>query len=284
MLDIYFQTDKEVIQFCERFFSYHKQIDLKWNTDNEWGNHLQFDCEKINADTIKAMSMALADLFLDFQLASEVRKVIVENYYYQDNDEIEQILETTFFMFQEKKDQVHFKNGTRPIAFLSSLFEENMINTGVIHYPSIVKFRLNQFKEQLKDYVGLAIDEFKQEEDHQEFIEMLRNYIAKTESTYREIHVLQGDDFSFFGSNGKQLSGLELRNMMYQEPLYIVGLDRNELNLAPLIAIAPQKVFIYGDNPSEPKTLTVINVFQERVTFNPYSHFPFHHSLEGKSK
>ena len=72
---------------------------------------------------------------------------------------------------------------------------------------------------------------------------------------------------------------MELRHLMYQEPLYLVGLDANEMNLSPLIAIAPQKIYIYGDHPSEPKTLTVINVFQEKVYFKSLSHFPFPQSL-----
>src|SRR5690625_5756514 len=94
---------------------------------------------------------------------------------------------------------------------------------------------------------------------------MLRTFVLKKKPTFKEVHVVQGMNFSFFRSNGKQFSTMELRHLMYQEPLYLVGLDENEMNLAPLIAIAPQKIYIYGDNPSEPKTLTVINVFQEKV-------------------
>ncbi|WP_337018057.1 sporulation protein YtxC, partial [Oceanobacillus massiliensis] len=89
------------------------------------------------------------------------------------------------------------------------------------------------------------------------------------------IHILQGNTFTFYKQNGKRLSNIELRVMMKKEPLYIVGLHDNEFNLAPLIAMAPEKLKIYGDDPSEPKTLTVINVFQEKVDFEPISNFPF---------
>jgi len=68
---------------------------------------------------------------------------------------------------------------------------------------------------------------------------------------------------------------MELRTVMQNAPLYIVGLDEDEWNLAPLIAMAPKRIKIYGDLPSEPKTLTVINVFQERVDFEPIQKFPF---------
>lgn len=284
LLNIYFQSEKEVIHFCESLFSYHKQIELKWKTHKDWGNHLQFDGDKINHETVQAMARAMVDVFITYQLSNEIKRIIKDNYYYTNSDEIEHILELTHLILKDEHRHLQFKNSTRPTQLLLSLFIENMINITTIHYDSIVKFRLNIFKEQLIDYIGLAIDEFKQEEDHQEFVEVLRKYISKKKSTYGEIHVLQGNNFSFFRSNGKPFTTLELRNIMYGEPLYIVGLDVNELNLAPLVAIAPQKINIYGDHPSDPKTLTVINVFQERVVFESYRHFPFQHTLENRSK
>lgn len=277
MLNIYFESDKEVIHFCESLFRYNKQIELKWKTNKDWGNHLHFDEESVNPETVQAMAKAMVDVFISFRLSNEIKRLIKEKYYYTNHDEINEILELTYLVLKESHPQL--KSGTRPTQLLLSLFIENITNVTAIHYDSIVKFRLNTFTEQLLDYIGLAIDEFKQEEEHQSFVEMLRTYILKKKSTFNEIHILQGTNFTFFRSNGKRFSTLELRNLMYQEPLYIVGLDINELNLAPLVAIAPQRIHIYGDNPTEPKTLTVINVFQERVYFETLNQFPFPHSL-----
>lgn len=283
MLNIYFQTDKEVIQFCESFFSCHKQIELRWKTHRDWGNHLQFDDEVITQETIEAMAKAMVDVFINFQLSDEIKEIIMEDYYYKNDDEINHILELTYQILKDQQRPVNKKSRTRPIPFLLTLFMGNISSSSTVYYQSMIRFQLNTFKGLLKDDIGLAIDEFKLEEDHQEFVEVLRSYIVKKEPVYGEVHVLQGSNFSFYRSNGKHFTTMELRHMMYQEPLYIVGLDSDELNLAPLIAIAPEKVFIYGDNPSDPKTLTIINVFQERVIFQPASHFPFHNSI-GKSK
>lgn len=69
---------------------------------------------------------------------------------------------------------------------------------------------------------------------------------------------------------------MDLQTLMQKEPLYLFGLDETEMNLSPLIAMAPEKVKIYGDDPAEPKTLTVINVFQEKAEFQPTREFPFY--------
>jgi len=280
LMEVYFECEKEVVTFCENLFRYNKQIEFNWKIHEEWGNQLQFIEQAINHDTVQSMAKAMADVFIEHRLANWLKTIIKEKYYYTDEDEIDRILELTYWIYQEADLHTpYFKNIPSPSKLLQHLFMKNTDQVTTIHFDSIVQFRLQSFKNILIEFVGLAIDEFKQEEDHQAFVDMLRKYIAKKESNHKEIHVLQGKDFTFFNENGKKFSNIELRRMIHEEPLYIVGLDVEELNLAPLIAIAPKKITIYGDNPSEPKTLTVINVFQERVVFEPSHRFPFPHAL-----
>src|SRR5699024_893132 len=204
------------------------------------------------------------------------------------------------------RDSKIIRGEANPYSLLHSLFKTNIEDAKTIHFDSIINFRLNVFKDHLIYLVGLAIDEYKREEEHQTFINMLRDYITNKEPIYHTVYVLQGTPFSFFKQNGKTFSRMELKKLMKSETLYIVGLDdnewnlgpliararnqiyimllyllfivgldENEWNLAPLIAMAPKQIYIYVDHPSEPKTSTVINIFQEKVIFQPYNIFPF---------
>ncbi len=281
MLEVFFESDKEAISFCEHLFRYNKQIELHWKTDKEWGNHLQLDYQVSNGDTAEAIAKSMTDVFILHRLTSMINGIIETYYYYTNTDEIERIMDITHWIFSGDDDDSQIvRNNKDPSQLLQSLFTANIENTETIHFDSIVNFQLKVFKDQLIHYVGLAIDEIKREEDHQAFVDMLREYIAKREASYSTIHILQGNPFSFFKPNGKRFTKMEMRVLMQKEPLYIVGLDADELNLAPLIAMAPNKIKIYGDDPSEPKTLTVINVFQEKVEFEPYSRFPFPYYLK----
>ncbi|WP_099158727.1 putative sporulation protein YtxC [Virgibacillus ndiopensis] len=283
MLEVYFGSDKEVITFCEHLFRYNKQIELHWKTDKDWGNQLQLDYNLPDNETLETIAQSMVDVFKLHRLTDMIKNIIKDYYYYSNTDEMERIMDLTNWIFSgEDDDSLQVRKNQDPSQLLLSLFIANIKNTSTIHYDSIVKFRLKVFKDQLIHYVGLAIDEFKREEDHQAFVNTLRDYIAKKESGFNVIHVLQGSTFSFFRDNGKRFSKMELRMIMQQEPLYIVGLDENELNLAPLVAMAPKKIKIYGDHPSEPKTLTVINVFEEKVEFEPYHKFPFPFYLNNK--
>ncbi len=283
LLEVYFSSDKEVISFCEYLFRYNKQIELHWKTDEDWGNLLQLQYQLPGNKTMDSIAKAMTDVFINHRLTNMIKHIMEEYYYYTNTDEMERILDLTHWIFSgEDDDSLQVRKNKDPNQLLQSLFIANIKNTTTIHYDSIVKFRLKVFKDQLIHYVGLAIDEFKREEDHQAFVNMLREYIAKKEPTYNLIHVLQGSTFSFFKENGKPFSKMELRMLMQKEPLYIVGLDKDELNLAPLVAMAPKKIKIYGDHPSEPKTLTVINVFEEKVEFEAYKNFPFAYYLKNQ--
>lgn len=276
-MDVYFSSNKEVISFCEQLFHYNKKIELHWKTHEDWGNHLKIDYHQPDNELTDSVVKSMIDVFVTHRLSTMIKGITEEYYYYSDTDEIEKILDITHWLIAGEDDesvQVR-KEKDDPLQLLYSLFVSNVKNTTTIHFDSIVNFRLKVFKDYLLNMVGLAIDEYKREEDHQEFVNMLREYIAKKAPIYNVVHIVQGKTFSFFKADGKRFTRMELRVLMQKEPLYIVGLDEDELNLAPLVAMAPKKIKIYGDHPSEPKTLTVINVFQERVDFEPISKFPF---------
>lgn len=276
MLDIYFESDQEVIHFCENLFRYNKEIELNWKIHADWGNHLQFEERVLDVTTRAAIAKSLANVFVEKRLSKIIKEIIKNDYYYSNVDEIERILNLAHgIIYDENAMEQRIRKSESVHEHILAIFLINIEKTKIIHFDSVVKFRLKYFRELLLEYIGLAIDEFKQEEDHQSFIEMLRKYISKKEPLLDEVHILQGSDFIFYKSSGKLISKIELRRIMYKEPLYIVGLDVEELNLAPLIAIAPKRIRVYGDNPNEPKTATVINVFQERVVFESIGRFPF---------
>ncbi|WP_047985059.1 sporulation protein YtxC [Ornithinibacillus californiensis] len=276
-MNVYFSSNKEVISFCEQLFRYNKKIELHWKTHDDWGNHLKVEYHQADNELVDSIVKSMVDVFVNHRLSGIIKEITEVYYYFSNQDEIEKILDITHWLLAGEDDesvQVR-KQKDDPLPLLYSLFVSNVKNTTAIHFDSIVKFRLKVFKDYLINIVGLAIDEYKREEDHQEFVNMLREYVVKKEPIFNVIHILQGNTFSFFKADGKKFSRMELKMLMQKEPLYIVGLDEDELNLGPLIAMAPRKIKIYGDHPSEPKTLTVINVFQERVDFEPFNKFPF---------
>lgn len=280
MLELYFISNKEAIRFCEQLFQYNKQIELHWKIHEEWGNHLLVDDDISANRLLDGLIKAMIDVFTRHRLTPMVKEIITTKYYYTTTEEIERILELTDWIFSgEDADSLHIRNSNDPIEMLEAVMYTNVNVQKAIHFDSIIQFRLQPFKELLTLYVGFAIDEFKREEEHQTFINTIREYVRKGGEGYAIIHVLQREPFVFFSNSGKLLSRMELRTIMQKEPLYMVGLHTEERNLSPLVALKPKQIIIYGNDPSEPKTLTIMNVFEERVSLMPTNRFPF--SMEG---
>jgi len=270
LLEIYFRTNKEVTCFCDVVYQITNEIHVQWETHKDWGNRLYV--RVLTADMKTAIAKALADVFMTYHLTDFIEKILRDKYYYTNGEELKRISHLSETMLLE--DQILLKDKCLN-DWLQAIFFEQILEDTVIHFQSIIQFRLTDLKNALTQIVGLAIDDYKREEEHQAFIHMLREYMNRKKSDHDCIHVVQGDNFSFFDPDGERLTSKKLMQIMKQEPLYIVGLDGKEMNLAPLIAIAPNKIYIYGEDPSEPKTMTVINVFQEKVMFLPLSEFPF---------
>ncbi|WP_245799264.1 putative sporulation protein YtxC [Virgibacillus siamensis] len=282
-MEVFFEHDKEAISFCEHLFQYNKRIELYWRTHEEWGNQLQLEIGHADGIT-STTAQAMMDVFNGHRLTSLISGIIKTHYYYSNTEEIDRITDIAQWLYDgEDEDSRRVRKNRDPSQLLKSIIIGNLENTDTIHFDSILKFQTKMFKDQLIHFVGLAIDEYKREEDHQAFVDSLREYIVTRKATFSTVHILQGNPFTFFKPDGKQFTRMELRMLMHKEPLYMVGLDEEELNLAPLIAMAPDKITIYGDYPSEPKTLTVINVFQEKAEFKPFSSFPFSNYLKNKS-
>lgn len=255
-------------------FHIKDEIYIQWKRDKEWGNELLLEEREL---TEREIISSLVDVFIYFRLNRMIKKIAHDNYYYTDADEIERICQLTNWVISEKYYETFLFEHNRSLKeYITELLMANIDLSHPIHFDSLVTFNLKPLIKSLQRAVGYGIDEMKREEDYQSFIQSTREYITRRKTKLNELYIVQGECFSFYKANGKQYSSLELRTLMHQEPLYLLGLDENEMNLSPVISLLPKSIYIYGDHPSEPKTLTLINLFQERVQFFPKEQFPFH--------
>ncbi|MCT2537199.1 putative sporulation protein YtxC [Aquibacillus koreensis] len=273
---MYFENKDEATYFCERLVQYDGNLKANWQAELELGNKIKIEAKYHNDMELECVASAMADVFISKRELNWITHIIKRKFYFTNKVEIQRIIDLSqSIISNEDEDLGHIMRSGKPRDMLVTLFETNM-DQDHLHFDSIVQFRLHAYRQELINLVGLAIDEFKREEEYQSFIQSLREYIAKKEIKSEEIYVVQGDNFTFFYEDGRRIVEDDLKKMIRSEPLYIVGLDEHEMNLTPLIAMAPRKIKVYGDHPSEAKTMTIINIFQERVTFEAYQSFPFH--------
>jgi len=271
------------MSFCENLFQKNKQIALHWKVNEKWGNQISFEPQPLNELTYQSIGQSMVYVFITHRLGSMLREIIKETYYFTDRHEVEKIHELAeWIVIGDDSDAMIIRDNKHPTQLLRAIFLRHIRNTQTIHFDSIVQFGMKVFKADLIHYVGLAIDEFKREEEHQAFINTVREYVIKKEPNIPLIHVLEGNPFRYYSESGRLLSKFELHALIKKEPLYLIGLPQDEWNLAPLVAMAPKAIKMYVGDSSDPQTQTVINVFQERVTVHSSSDFPYSFLSERK--
>lgn len=276
---IYFRYDKEVIYFCEKLFRLNEEIEVQWKRDKHWGNELRINDEHVSLNDI---ILCFVEVFLFDRYHKMIKKIARETYYYSDDEEIERISQLTDFIISEKSYQKELFGEHESLAnFIFYVLKENMEeSSNPIHFDSFVTFCMQPISECIEKAVGFGIDEMKREEEYQNFVHSVRHYLRNRKSKTDVLHILQGEDFTFYNEKGEKYTRIQLRRLMHREPLYLIGLDENELNISPVITLLPEKIYVYGDNPSEAKTLALINLFEERVQFFPLEKFPFHINIK----
>ncbi|CEI83972.1 hypothetical protein J18TS1_00740 [Oceanobacillus oncorhynchi subsp. incaldanensis] len=267
MLELYFESDKEVTVFRNQLTPYKKQIRVHQQT-NAWSSRLRLEGDLAEKEFIHVISSVMAEVFIEEHLSDIIIGKITDNYYFSDPDEINRIYDfSMWILFETDSDNQYLREHVNTIKLLQDIFFRHLKEHKSIHFSAILHFRLASFLEFVHECVGKAIEEFKREEDHQAFIDMLRHYIEKKDPCVDLVYIEQGENFIFYNDKGEVISKDMLRMWMFQAPLYALGLHENEFNLSPLIAMSPAKIKVYGNDPDDPKIMTITNIFQERVEF-----------------
>lgn len=136
----------------------------------------------------------------------------------------------------------------------------------VFNLKGFIHFRLKDYNEDLKSVIEYAIDEYILEKEYQEFIQLLRYFISIQESKVPLLHVLhlQGRHFVLYNEQGELISESEvecyLRKWTSQKVSY------EDIIVSTLISMAPKKIIVHTEEPSNTVIHTLKNIFEEQMT------------------
>ncbi|XWN53409.1 putative sporulation protein YtxC [Anoxybacillus flavithermus] len=205
-----------------------------------------------------------------------ILSIISRTFFYENEEEQQQILQLTYsFIDGERYDYRLGKKMSTPREQLIAKSLHECLHEGVFSFESLMTFRLKPYYDRLMHYVELAIDEYKLEQEYQAFVQLLREIVSSRQPQMNVLHlVYENDTFQFFDDCFFHLSSQQLkqfidRRLMVSQPMYI-----DTSVLAPLISIAPEKIWIYTDATDVGMIQTIQNVFQERIELRTPLDFP----------
>jgi len=209
----------------------------------------------------------LADVLIDDWQESTLHRLFNRRFHCFQAHEREQIIRLT----QEILEQYdagpngHFYRAARKSRareLLSAwLKEESYINLdGFLH------FRLRSHWEELESVLYLAINQYLQEKEQQEFVGLLQHFLEILEPKHEVVHVVlkSAQEFSILDEQGHVIP---IDNLSFEPETPLSQADHADMLLSVLLSVAPSKLVLHaGTFQSRPKTLKLLaQVFAQRV-------------------
>ncbi|MBM7660587.1 putative sporulation protein YtxC [Bacillus mesophilus] len=204
------------------------------------------------------------------------RNLLSTVFFFHDESEQQQIIQMVYSIISEDEANLHpqLREGYRREELLTQALTIFLSNQNIyFSFEAFLKFRLKDYYNRLLDYIEVAIDEYKLEQDYQDFIESLRKYIgSKTRTAFSQVHVVyENERFLFYDENFDhftyQVQSLE------DDFISVKGFEVDQELIAPLLLICPKEIYLYVLDVDHGMIQMVMNIFQERVKVLPHERF-----------
>ncbi|KAA0549158.1 putative sporulation protein YtxC [Bacillus sp. BGMRC 2118] len=270
-MHITFDTELD-LQYVYKLLSNSKNrsFKLKIKTDHT----LFIDLAKSDEECIRTYIIpSLTQFVLKIKEPQYIRYFLSTVFFYEDETEQLQIIEMVQSLVSDDEERLHpsLKEGYPREEIIKRALTMFLTKHVQFSFEAFLTFRLKDYLIRLQEYIEVAIDEYKLEQDYQDFIETLRKYIATKNSENKLIHVVQEKErFIFYD---EMLNEIEVRVEMEEEFVSNYGFEVDQELIAPLLLLSPASIHLYSAYLDQGIVQTVVSIFQERVAIYPYERF-----------
>lgn len=201
-----------------------------------------------------------------------IHELLEKKFFFTDNDERNAISSLCYLIMNGKKsdlpnlNQLQSREHAIEEAMLS-LLVEGFDNEFTFSFDAFIQFRLREYKECLRRYLEIAIDEYKLEQEYQSFIENLRAFLHRRQPVINTIIVLYNKKPIFYDQNLRLINQAEITAALRSSGFFFSKTMIESSLLQPLLALAPTQIKLFSDLDESGILYTLKNIFQERITF-----------------
>ena len=161
------------------------------------------------------------------------------------------------------------ENDTEPskLSYKTRLYQhilEYLQDHRDIVLDGFVRFRCKPYQDTLHDAIELGLEQYREDKEYKEFVELLRYFVSVQETRYELVHVVRSSSkpFLFFDENGS-LINLEQLDLILQS----VGQEFREEDyvVSALITLAPKRVLFHMAEQRLNLIETLTGIFGERL-------------------
>lgn len=286
--DVLIKVEFSDVTACEKIYQfimthiekgdYHSAFDVTLKKIGKRQLYIQFRRDEVTFQfVVKPM---LSRVFTDYILLAHelhwLHDKLESQFFYYDVEEREAIVSLFYLIIDGKRDDIPNANGIPSRQHLienavKSLLQEGFQEELSFSFDSFLKFRLKEYQQFLFTYMAMAIDEYKLEQDYQNFIQNLRSFLDKKQASINKLHVVfEGEPF-FYDEQFRLIEEGKIAFAVKQSGFFSEHTPIEPTLLQPLLALAPNEVELYADEDETGLLYTLQNIFQERLTIRSIS-------------
>lgn len=262
-LDIAFETRQEAVDFYRGLPSTFRQTASVLLINSRLAVFPE------NESEYKEFARFISRFIIDRYEKKWLTEIIERHYFFSEPEEKVAILGIVAAIFAGEKNDLPQTDGLpdRKQLIIDSL-ADILTEHGTLSFQSILRFRLTAYREGLRRFVEIAIDEYKLEQEYQVFIDKLRRIIRAYKPLCEKIEVFDESPFKLFDDHHRLIRNVQSVRSFY--PLLKQwGIEAEPSIILTLIALAPKQVVVYTDRPEHGMMKTLHQVFEDRVCFLP---------------
>jgi len=186
---------------------------------------------------------------------------------------IKNLLNLNYFYFSSTEKREIYNLCLTNVDFSSSFAMFNLVAEAFYNYftenkklvlDGFINFRLNKYIKELDSIVDMCVNKFIIDREYNEFINLLKTYIASAPCNSNVIHLIYKNEESILLDESKNIihfSG-DLINKKY---LSDISFSSNDFALNSLLTLLPEKLYIHLIGKEDEFINTLKTIFNNRV-------------------
>ena len=205
------------------------------------------------------------------EFSKEISSVIIDEY---ENILLKKIADTDFaYLSAEEREKIYLrakenaktKNGeilstihyNRRRMLIEESLRKFFSEQKSMNLEGFVNFRLDCYKEELREMVVSASEEIQAELEYEEFLDMLRFFVSVQYPKERTVHIVKKKDGLHVLNQRKK----DITKAYLSDPCNNEKLTNGDVILSALIGIAPEKIIVHDSEENEIIYSTIKKIF-----------------------
>lgn len=235
-------NNEDILEYLQQEFTNFNMLNVSFSC-NEFKSYKNIIIHYTGIDNelfYTKLATIFSYLVIDYFETDIIKNILVANYFYFDNSE----LNTIFEMCTENLcDDNEFSFQNRQIL-LFDVFYEYITNHHSIVISGFVSFRLVDYRHLIEDLVDFSVNEFIVEREYLEFISLLKLYVNSQNSLSNVIHLVFFDYDTFMLDENMEVIDID-ENALNAKYLSDVSFSKNDYVLNTLLNLLPKKIFLH---------------------------------------